>query len=446
MKRFLVVPALLSAFLLMFFFGCMPDDPESYCIIPTEGTGSDQSNSILVAPANKCEYKSPINKTFYDPMLISFHACQGNESNVCHYVCQKSLTVSGEQAQWLEFPEGTSHWKLIIENEFFKQPYPVIIKVTDGKWDFGPPCDGPDADNLDICKGRPLLLSPKDDPKRLASLCVTEDTSINTYSRAYILDHKNGNLLFRGPRPCVEKDGKWGFDYDNLMATFRNLYKRQIDEKGSFPDRFRFVVISLTDNDGEGPSLRAEYRFFGGPENESPPADTTQPPEGFVKLPSPKDTQAEVTGKFRWWYIRPDVNQEQGARTSKLVELIDWIGELMNDTDTENPYIIYFHCSAGADRTGEVAISYLLKYRDMCPENAFVYGTTIFADQGNDRSRQIPIPNYLNGAKWYCQRLHPDNPEGCDYSSMDKTSVPGSEKYPCYYPWSDGECGWNEGD
>ncbi|NCC24891.1 MAG: hypothetical protein EOM25_06795 [Deltaproteobacteria bacterium] len=395
----------------------------------------ETANCFFIAPAHQCPYFAPDqNQTFYDDTLITFYSCEENGTNVC----PKGTTVNGTVPQCLVLPNG-SIWKVVVENAFFKVPFPAVVQVTDEGWDYAAPCDGPDADTLDICLARKVMpASPTN--RRFGPGCVPNDTSISSYPRAYLLDQKNGNLLFRGSEPCVtDSQGNYHFDYDNLMATLMNLYKTQLSDKSTFPSTFRFVDISLINDTGEGPMLMAEYRFFGG-NGTVPPSNATVPADSFLPLPSPKNTNSTVTGQFRWWYMRPFA---AGAEQSDLGGLVDWISTLMTEETGNNPYVIYFHCSAGADRTGEVATSYLLKHRGMSPEQAFVYGTTTFDGQGGGslaRTRQIPIPDYLAGAIWYCQQLCPTG--NCDYNSMDQSTVPGPTAYPCPYPWSSGKCDW----
>ena len=409
---------------------------------------TETKNCFFVAPAVDCgKYK--------DRTIISFYACGENGTNPCP---QGVTVTNGSKPQCLVFPDQ-SLWKICVENSHWKEPYWGVIKTTQSGWDYASPCDTPGAEKLDICRSV-TVFAPSPNLRRFGPGCIEHNTSITSFPLDYILDVKNHNLLFRGSKPLVQDaQGAWNFVYDELMEVLRERFKTQLGKKYVFPETFRFVDISLINDarekpEDEGYIVMAEYKFFGGngtvipqADNATAPEEALVPADGFYPLPSPKGTNATVTGRFLWCNMRPEA---QGAQESGLKGLIDWIHRRMQENNPDNPYVLYFHCNGGVDRTGEVAMSYLLKYggpdnQGMSPEKAFVYGTTTFFNQGGgavSRSRQIPNAHYLDGATWYCGQQSPGC--DCDYKQMDQTSTPGSGDYPCVYPWSSGDCRWDQ--
>ncbi|WP_462326026.1 pentapeptide repeat-containing protein [Desulfoplanes sp.] len=395
---------------------------------------TDTANCFFVAPQNTCDIETSFGN-FTDYTTISFYSCGENGTDVS----PKGIEINGTNPQCIML-EANSTWKIVMEDNFYQQPNPCIIKVSDKGWNYASPCDQDDVDGLDLCLGKSVIPA-ETNARHFAPGCVPFDSSLSSYPRVYILDRNktHNNILYRGSKPCItNKQGKYVFDYDNIMSVLRSLYKSQIKDGSEFPSHFRFIDISLLNDTGEKDILNTEYTFFGGISGSTPPSDATQPKDSFLQLPTPKGTNATVSGQFRWWNILPDPS---GAQTSNLSGLIEWISDLVN-TKHDYPYVIYFHCASGSDRTGEVAISYLLKNKKMKPYCAYLYGSTIFKTEGGgsvSRTRQIPKADFLAGAQWYCSQQDPSC--NCTYSSMDSTSVPNAT---CPYPWSS-DCDWDGG-
>ena len=395
----------------------------------TNTTGG--SDYFLLAPANDCYSYTT------DHTIISLYQSNSTGSQIC----QNGVTATGnEPAVWAKL--GTGYWVARVEDSFWKQTFGCLIQTTGGpspSWKAVPNAQG-------LTEGCQYIAETAATSYLLPASCIPNDNSVNSYPRVYLLDKMNGNLLFRGSEPCVKKkDGEWIFDYDNLMQVLRSRFKTQVTDGSTFPETFRFIDISLISDVSEKDMLQAEYVFFGGT-TAPQPYPATLPLNDYFALPEPKGTTATVSGQF-WWRNRPPcvngIEDNQG-----IDELVDEIAANM-DTQGAIPYVIYFHCEAGSDRTGEVAISYLLKHRDLAPSEAYIYGTTIFEQGGSGglaRSRQNPppVPNYLDCAQDYCTKQCPAE-DNCDYESMGIAAVPGTGKYAnCPYPWSPG-CTWEAG-
>lgn len=77
--------------------------------------------------------------------------------------------------------------------------------------------------------------------------------------------------------------------------------------------------------------------------------------------------------------------------------------------------VIYFHCSAGKDRTGEVAGSYYQHILGWTFEEAL-----FFDDKAVENSRNIHVPS-RNAMQWYCYYLLYSglSTAGCDLPPWD---------------------------
>ncbi len=380
---------------------------------------------IFVAPAYNCQCTIPsMNKTFTDNMRTAFNKVENGTYG-------PQYTVTAPKTEYVYLPAGTT-WRVnTVDLSFKDEPFPCMIKIKeDGSgWEYAQGCSS--TSTSANCTGCKYLTTPSqtnsDGYSMLNSGCPCGgNTGVAGYGHAYLLDYKNYNFLFRGPRPVLQKNGKWVFDQKGLLATLQSRAKSQLNR--SLPDKFILVDISLIDDTGEGPQLNAEYAPFKGnstalAKHQYFPSNTT-----FAKL-----SGNDIKGRFIWWQML--TKQAGGASKSNLDGLITQISSIMNKKH-RIPYVLYFHCSAGEDRTGEVAISYLLKQRmSDTPEAAYIYGTTIYTDPDNKTKGRTtptnPIPTYLAGANWYCQQ---DPKRVCSFT--DQTTVPGKSSNTCEYPWS----------
>jgi hypothetical protein len=376
------------------------------------------------------------------------------------------------------------YYYVTVDN-YTKQPFNCFIHTTNEKgWNYaGTSCSkSSPIQPKTTCGGCQCIDSSGVGSKGLNTLCKFNSSTSLLDSRFYLLDKQNGNLLFRGPTPCKEEDKSYTFDYQNVMKNFQDRYKKQVGD-GKFPDKIIFLDISLISNAGDqGLMLAAEYEFFGGTGKITDLLPHTSQPQGdgnYHDLPTFTTKSGQpvtVQGQFWWWYMPPEL---KGAQSSQIDELAQKIGDWMATDNTGEGafhYVIYIHCHVGCDRTGEVAISYLLKNKNMSSEEAYIYGSTIFQLKGTSwvRGRLIPNGDYLIGAAWYNCRLCNNNSPLCvdltkacpacpecaggispcsdckskcptctteltcwDFSDID--SVPGDRRYPNYpntYPWS----------
>lgn len=382
-----------------------------------------------MSPANNCPSSTVVDgkkMTFSDNVTVTLFQLFDDGQ-----LSSAGPSVTGASQNY--YLSTNTTWNVQSQNDFYKQPFNCYVKINQSGWDFTNGCDQQNSKGLDNCTGCLTMNAPDGGSTLIAPGCVYQDLSSANYHNVYLLDKQGKNLLFRGPRPTVFKNGAWVFDNTGLFSTMASRYQYQAADGSAFPDTFHFVDISLISNEkssdaknSEHGVLMAEYTFFHGTAD-NPPAYKPQPSSGFATINS------TVDGQFYWWNMLPGAD---GAQTSNLSQLVTNITTMMQSTD-DVPYVIYFHCDAGSDRTGEVATSYMLSDRTQSDtKDAYIYGTTVFNNPANgDYSffRQIPVSDFAAGALWYCQTKYGSN---CDYG--DTTSYP---QKGCLYPWQSG-CSW----
>jgi hypothetical protein len=120
------------------------------------------------------------------------------------------------------------------------------------------------------------------------------------------------------------------------MAGLQERFKEQMPSGSVFPDKFKFIDISLINDGSEKGILQAEYVFFGGKSSDNPTPYAAYPSSGtYHPLPSFTVTStkktAQVQGQFWWWNIMPLLS---GAQTSHVGELADKISTWMKTDNT----------------------------------------------------------------------------------------------------------------
>jgi hypothetical protein len=318
-----------------------------------------------------------------------------------------------------------------LESGTMQQFFNCTVKTNNNTWSFDSKCNPPYSSSG--CMGCQYIQASSGN-NYFHILPITHvNPGVQSYWQAYLLDKKNENLLFRGPNPTLVKKGKEEFDFKGLLKVLKARYKTQVPD-GTFPDKFMFVDISLINSDLSAPPssgnpsngyvLNAEYRFF----NSTIKSATTIPPadnyvNGTVNLPD----GTAIDGALLWWNIKPEASS--GPRLGTLAAKI---GDMMNRKG-DTPYLIYIHCISGCDRTGDVAVSYLLYEREMKPKDAYNYGTTVFDVQGNQH-RLTPHSTWISGLQNYCQGCYPE----CSFTTP--SSFPPKK----IYPWHNATWGGNK--
>ena len=204
------------------------------------------------------------------------------------------------------------------------------------------------------------------------------------YSRVHLVDYDqpSENLFFRGNMPTLANHT---FALDTLTAYLR---ARATESEVPFPSNFLLRVISLN-NDLDGADFKAERLFW---KTTSPQVgELVNWPLGLAGIlpPSafPKAEVGPLSNGSVW-----DVDKiPERIRTIRL-----WL-----TTKADKAAVLYVHCTAGCDRTGEVVGSYRMRYQ---PYKGLA-GTDVVTMYAEDVAECGRPPNYwsTSALEWFCE-------------------------------------------
>lgn len=199
--------------------------------------------------------------------------------------------------------------------------------------------------------------------------------------RVHVIDRVGNNFLFRGNEP--KKNGQ--FVYNELKSVLQNVAKNEtgVVLKDFFLLDFSLLSIELGDR-----SL--ENEFFQ--KNPSLGQWVNWPVIG--DLIPPYDVPSEI----RKWLAEhiEDWQFDQLPTTTKTLH--DWLST--PPTNVTKPLVIYVHCEAGKDRTGEVSGSYYMTYLGWSFQKTLDYDNNFIPPQRNI------LFNCRNALQWYCYYLY----------------------------------------
>ncbi|XP_065828752.1 uncharacterized protein [Oscarella lobularis] len=186
------------------------------------------------------------------------------------------------------------------------------------------------------------------------------------------------NFLFRGNMPINGSQ----FAYVELVETLRKVAQTQANV--TLPGNFTFTDLSYL-NPSEYKDENVERKFF----------ELNSSRGNFVNW--------IIVGDF---FLSPQDFDEQEIK-EKATHLSDWQLDNLPDkmakmramlyTKQSQPNVIYTHCEAGTDRTGEMSGAYYMKYQNMTYQQAMAI---------NNHVQSRPIYNSSrNALEWYCYYL-----------------------------------------
>jgi hypothetical protein len=185
-----------------------------------------------------------------------------------------------------------------------------------------------------------------------------------TYHKVRLLEYSEagaGTWLFRSNLPGVNGS----FAYDTLISF---MQQRSIEANVSFPnitsEKVKLIDISLLSVNSYG-DLMMEKNFF-----EANPDKGT-----FINWP--------IVGSLVSpnWLSEGERIKEVAALNVSIDNLPSLIPKIRNaifsDVPPSTPTIIFFHCEAGSDRTGQVAGSYMMQYHGYTAKQAFEWDNEV---------------------------------------------------------------------
>jgi hypothetical protein len=167
--------------------------------------------------------------------------------------------------------------------------------------------------------------------------------------RLHHVDTIGQGHLFRGSAPIVNGS----FAFDALRTQMQVMAKKEAGV--SVPDDFVLVVVSFLDNikSSEAAELKAEQAWFAA----SPPV---QSGSHLIHWPIIGDaTSPSVYPKSICQHEAKEYASSHDGMPGKVNEIHGIL------TAATVPTVVYFHCDAGMDRTGEMYGDYSMQYRNM---------------------------------------------------------------------------------
>ncbi|SEK80433.1 hypothetical protein SAMN05216359_103146 [Roseateles sp. YR242] len=176
--------------------------------------------------------------------------------------------------------------------------------------------------------------------------------------------------VFRGNAPIANGQ----FEYDALVSALRAKAPTPL------PERFQLVVVSLLNSIGDRANLEVERAFWSA----NPSLGRLVNHPIFGALSDPASLPAAVRRQL-----------ERLPGLDRMGSLLNDIHALLQAPVPEGglPQMIFVHCQAGKDRTGQVSASYRLRYQGRSYKNALEESRTT---AGRDIERYSRY-----GLKWY---------------------------------------------
>lgn len=179
------------------------------------------------------------------------------------------------------------------------------------------------------------------------------------------------NFLFRGNMPVINGS----FAYNEIVATMTSVAGKH---NYTLPTNFTLMDVSYL-NIFEEKDLAIERRFFEA-HPELGKFDNTVI-VGTILPPPQKHPD----------FIKDVVKEYIELSIDKLPDVMTYLHELLLQP---TPTVIYSHCEAGTDRTGEVSGAYYMRYRNMTFTEALYIDNHV-----QDRDMYTLSRNAM---QWYC--------------------------------------------
>lgn len=215
------------------------------------------------------------------------------------------------------------------------------------------------------------------------SFCLSGAESFNN-NLLYLLDRNDNTYFFRGNIPL--RDGK--FCYEELKDQIQNYlleYGRPISTD------FKLICISLLNNFADRKECMIESKWFSCHPDKG--CIWRYPLFGYCCSP---------------FYIPQNLRKVfYFTDTDGVRYLVRYLKKLV-DFDYGEDVVIYMHCYAGKDRTGEASACYLMQYK------GYSYSSTMSLNQQIAR-RKLQLMS-INAIRWYAYYLR----EVCHLTSIGK--------------------------
>ncbi|KAL9642070.1 hypothetical protein ABK040_004119 [Willaertia magna] len=244
----------------------------------------------------------------------------------------------------------------------------------------------------------------------LLTLCVFADIELFPIR---LIDHnpKLNRWLFRGNEPIIESNSKTQFAYNQLLNYLSTVAKNNNLTLPNNPEDIFVIDISFLIDlfENEKPIIELERNFFE--KNKQLGLFLNWPLLGtFVNATElPEDLRKKWALKKDWNFMDQVIE--------RVSQLNDWVWKresIYNFIYNLNPsqleklkilfdkkhVVIYIHCHAGRDRTGELSGAYYLNYFNWTYENTLKYNYHV---NNPPQEMHWVMQNELD---WYCWYLY----------------------------------------
>ena len=182
--------------------------------------------------------------------------------------------------------------------------------------------------------------------------------------RVHLVDSRPDVWFFRGPNPVVRSEV---FAYDKLVAAMRAAAQKQgiVLPPDFYLLNVSFLFLERTD-------VAVERQFFA--DNPDKGRFLHYPVVGLMK---PAWLQYGVNGLARAFGVADAGDAAETARPERAralahldIAAVRALRALLEGAH-DRPVVIYAHCEAGCDRTGEVIGAYRMQYEGLSAQEAF---------------------------------------------------------------------------
>jgi hypothetical protein len=214
---------------------------------------------------------------------------------------------------------------------------------------------------------------------------------VKEVNNVHYMDSVGSNFLFRGGLPLTGNPPV--FNYQGLKRAVINAGKRAGVE---VPNAFYLIDVNLLniENPSDAQRIMVEQKFF-----------QAHPRLGRIQVwgmngtglhandPALAECRTFLARNLDQW-----LNDRLGNRTETLRKWLEDPGPVVRGK--KMPVVIYIHCVAGCDRTGEFSAAYYLRYMNKSWEEVNALNRSLCR-----HNRPFRCQNY-RAAQWYCLWLN----------------------------------------
>lgn len=211
-------------------------------------------------------------------------------------------------------------------------------------------------------------------------------------SNVHYMDTVNSNYLFRGGLPLIGNPPV--FNYNGLKKAIINAGKRAGIK---VPSSFYIIDVSFLniENPADARRISAEQKFF-----------QNNPRLGRIQVWGMNGIGLDATDPAlleNREYLARNLDKWLNDKLTSRVEILrGWLegtSPAFRD-NAKQPFVIYIHCVAGCDRTGEFSGAYYLRYQNKTWEEVNALNRSMC-----HHNRPFGCKNY-RAVQWYCLWLN----------------------------------------